>query len=209
MSELISDFFNWMQALSPLWAYVAIIVVAYGENVLPPIPGDMIVVFGGYLAGIGMLNLAVVILLSTVGGALGFMTMYAVGYVIGDAVLDPDRLRWLPKRYIGKVEHWLKRWGYGLVAVNRFLSGLRSVISVTVGVTRMHAGKTAVLCTFSAAVWTTLIATAGYFIGENWPVIGEYLSNYGQVVLVLIALAILVQIGRVYARRRRRRVGGG
>lgn len=202
MGELFADLFQWIEMLSPLWAYVLLLVVAYGENVLPPIPGDMLVVFSGYLAGIGRLDLGVVVLLATIGGALGFMTMYAVGYRIGNAVLDPDRLRWLPKGQIGKVEQWMRRWGYGIVAVNRFLSGFRSVISITVGMARMHAWKTAAFATFSALVWTALIAYAGYAVGDNWRTISVYLRNYGQAVLLLLGVVLLVQ-GLRYLRRRR------
>ena len=49
-----------------------------------------------------------------------------------ETTLDPDRYRWLPKQYIFKAQVWMKRWGYGVVAANRFLSGARSVISLTV-----------------------------------------------------------------------------
>lgn len=204
LEELISDVFSWMAQIPPLWAYASILVIAYGENVVPPIPGDMVVVFGGYLAAVGDLNLVVVILLSTIGGALGFMTMYAIGYRVGNAVFDPDRLKWLPKRKIGRVRDWLNRWGFGVVAANRFLSGARSVISLTVGMAHTHPLKTAVFATLSAAVWTALIAYAGFAVGENWEVIGEYLRRYGQVVLVLFAAAGLGWLGWYLIRRRKR-----
>ncbi len=204
MEQLFAGFFDWMAGLSPLWAYAAILVIAYGENVLPPIPGDMAVVFGGYLVGIGTLDLLAVVALSTLGGALGFMTMYAIGHRIGDAVLDPDRLRWLPKPQIARARDWLDRWGYGVVAANRFLSGARSVISLTVGMAQMNPVKTAAFATLSAAVWTTLITYAGYKVGENWQVIGDYLRTYGRVMLVLLLLAGVVLAARWYMNQRKK-----
>ena len=56
MVELFSDFFNWLAALPPVWMYVMLFVIAYGENVMPPIPGDMVIVFGGYMAARGVLS---------------------------------------------------------------------------------------------------------------------------------------------------------
>lgn len=203
MGELFSDFFAWMEALSPLWAYAALLVIAYGENVVPPIPGDMAIVFGGYLVGIGKLSFPVVVLLATVGGAVGFMTMYAIGYWIGDAVLDPERLRWIPKEQVHKAQRWLRRWGYGVVAANRFLSGARSVISLTVGMVHMDAWKTAAFATLSAAVWTALITYAGYQVGENWEVIGDYLRTYGRIIVTAIVVLLLGQGVRLYLRHRR------
>lgn len=203
MQDVLSDLLHWMEALSPVWAYVIIFWIAYGENVVPPIPGDMIVVFGGYLVGVGKLSFVVVVLLSTLGGALGFMTMYAIGYRIGEAVLDPERLRWFPKEQIGSAQRWLHRWGYGVVLANRFLSGLRSVISLTVGMARMNALRTAFFATLSALIWTGLITYAGYAVGENWQVVSEYLKRYGQVMLALLAVVGVVLAVRWYLRRRR------
>ena len=151
MAELLSDIVTWMQGLSPAWIYVTVFVVAYLENVVPPIPGDMIVVFGGYLAGLGQVGLVPVILIATVAGTLGFMSMYAVGRKVGEGVLDPDRMRWIPKQAAWKVRAWLQRYGYGVVAANRFLSGARSVISLMVGVARMPAGLSTWIST--ATTW--------------------------------------------------------
>ena len=205
MEAWISDLVDWMTALAPAWAYLVVFVIAYGENVLPPVPGDLVVVLGGYLVGLGRLDFVVVVLLATVGGALGFMTMYAIGRRIGDAVLDPHRLRWLPKREVRRVRTWLQRWGYGVIAANRFLSGARSVISLTVGMAQMDAWKTLLLATLSAAVWTALIAYAGYALGDNWEVVLDFLRRYGQVVLALVVVFIAIQLYRAY----RRRVGRG
>ena len=97
----------------------------------------------------------------------------------------------------------MKRWGYGVVAANRFLSGARSVISLTVGMAHMPAGRTAAFATLSAAVWTVLITFAGYIVGDNWEGVSVYLRRYGQIVLAVIVLFILIQIIRSYRVRKR------
>lgn len=196
------DFFAWMKGLSPVWAYLTLLVIAYGENVLPPIPGDVVVVFAGYMAGFGRLHLGVVILLSTIGGALGFMTMYAVGYQVGRAILNPERLRWLPRQGFDRAQWWIHRYGYGVIAANRFLSGARSVISLTAGMFRMDALRTAWWCTVSALLWTGLISYAGYAVGENWDLVVRYLRAYGRSVLILLIL-LAVGFGIRWYRRRR------
>ncbi len=196
MGDLFVDALDWIQTLSPAWVYVSIIVIAYGENVVPPVPGDMVVVLGGYLAGTGTLDFSLVVLLSTVGGALGFMTMYAFGSMIGEAVVDPERLKWVPKRRVRRARDWLRRWGYGVVAANRFLSGLRSVISLTVGMAHMNPWRTLALATVSSLLWTALIAYLGFKVGENWHVVSDWIRNYGQVILVLIVAFVLLQLVR-------------
>ncbi len=202
--EWFSDFFGWMQDLPPVWAYVTILVIAYGENVAPPIPGDVVVVFGGYLAGIGHLHLGVVVFLSTVGGALGFMTMFLFGYRFGEVVFNPDRLRWLPRDGFETARRWIHRYGYGVIAANRFLSGARSVISLTAGVARMEPWRAFWWCTVSALLWTGLISYAGYAVGENWEVVVLYLRAYGRVILALLGLLGLGLLLRWYWTHRRR-----
>ena len=198
MAEFFSDIYHWIEALSPAWAYVVILGIAYGENVVPPIPGDMIVVFGGYLAGASSLNFFLVWMLATLGGALGFMTMYAIGYVLGDAINDPNRFKFLPRPYLEKARVWLLEWGYSVVIANRFLSGTRSVISLSVGMARMNAWRTLFACTLSALAWTGVIGYAGYAVGDNWAVVSEYLRAYGWFILI----GTIVFVGYVIYRKR-------
>ena len=201
MFEWLANFFTWMQGLSPLWAYTTLFLIAYGENVAPPIPGDMVVVFGGYLAGLGQLHLGVVVALSTLGGAVGFMTMFAIGRRLGRSVLDPDRLRWLPREGVEKAQRWIQRYGYGVVAANRFLSGARSVISLTAGVAGMEPWRTLWWCTVSAFVWTGLISYAGYAVGDNWTVVVTYIRAYGRIILTLLLVVAAALGARWYWRR--------
>ncbi len=196
MGDFFVELFDWIQTLSPAWAYFSIVAISYGENLVPPVPGDMVVVLGGYLAGTGLLDLPVVILLSTIGGTLGFMTMYAFGSLIGGAVMDPDRLKWIPKRRVKRASEWLHRWGYGVIAANRFLSGLRSVISLTVGMAHMNVWRTLGFSALSSLVWTSLIAFAGYKVGENWELVSQWIRQYGQVIAGLIAIFVLFQLIR-------------
>ena len=204
MENWLIEIVDWMAGLPPMMAYLAIFGISYLENVVPPVPGDMIIVFGGYMAGLGLLNIWVVIGLSTVGGVLGFMTMYAIGFRVGTGLLDPDRYRWLPKDKIRTVKGKLEKWGFRLVAGNRFLSGLRSVISLAVGMAHTPVRPTLVWSSVSALVWTALISVAGFFVGENWGVVGEYLRGYGVLITGVIVLFGLFQAIRYLLNRKKK-----
>ena len=186
-----------------MMAYLTIFGISYLENVIPPVPGDMIIVFGGYMAGLGLLNPWAVVGLSTLGGILGFMTMFAIGVRVGTGLLDPDRFKWLPKEKILVVKSKLERWGFRLVAANRFLSGLRSVISLAVGMAHMPVRATLIWCSVSALVWTGLITAAGFFVGENWEVVGEYLRGYGVIITGIIVFFWLIQGIRYLIQRKK------
>ena len=211
MFDSVQQFADWLQSLPPGWIYAVLLAIAYGENVVPPIPGDVAVVVGGYLVGLGAIAFAPAVGVATLGGALGFMTMYAAGVWLGDAVEDPRRIRWIPKGAVRAAKGWLRRWGYGVVAANRFLSGARSVIALLVGASELRAWPTALFATLSAAVWTGLLTYAGYAVGANWDVILGWLRTYGQAVTAVVVLVAVVLVGRWGWRRRfaRTRPGEG
>jgi membrane protein DedA with SNARE-associated domain len=206
MVEPLQQFADWLQALPPGWVYAVLLAIAYGENLVPPIPGDVAVVIGGSLVGLGLIAFAPAVGVATLGGALGFMTMYAVGKKLGDAVEDPRRVRWIPKGPVRTAKGWLQRWGYGVVAANRFLSGARSVIALLVGASDLRAGPTAFCATLSAAVWTGLLTYAGYAVGANWAAVLPWLRTYGQAITAVVLLVAAVLIGRRVLRRRFGRV---
>lgn len=203
----LGELVRWMSALPPLWIYGTVFAIAYLENVVPPIPGDMVVVFGGYLVGAVGMSFAGMVVLSTAGGVLGFMTVYGLGYWVGEALLDADEQGWVPVDRVEKARAWLDRYGYGLVAANRFLSGLRSVISLTVGVARLHPLPVTLYATLSAAVWCTLMVAMGYFVGDNWRIVGDYLSRYGWAVLGAAGLYVAYRIIYGFFTARRDREG--
>jgi membrane protein DedA with SNARE-associated domain len=73
----------------------------------------------------------------------------------------------------------------------------------------MPVGKTWLWSSVSAFVWTALLTGAGYFVGENWEVVGEYLKAYGWVVVGLVAASVLIQVVYYVRRRRAEPAGGG
>lgn len=201
MSEFLSELVSWFQALPAVWAYVIIFGVSWIENVIPPIPGDMLVVFGGYMAGLGLLDPTLIVLLATIGGSAGFMTMYVIGARVGYAVMDPARFKWLPKKRIQTARKHLQRWGFRLVLANRFLSGLRSVISLTVGLAHMSLGLTTIFSTISSLVWTILLVAGGFYLGENWEQVSGYIQTYGWALTGIVVAFIGWQVVR-YRRQR-------
>lgn len=196
MIDLVKDFFIWIATLPPGLAYVIILAVAYGENLLPPIPGDVLIVYAGYLVATGALDPWVVVALASIGGTAGFMTMVALGRRIEGAIMTPGRFRWIPKKRLKRAIAWVNRYGFGVVLANRFLSGLRSVISIATGMARLHVGRTTLYAALSALVWTTLMVLLGYWLGRNWEVVATVLRRYSAVVSVIVLLIVVVQIIR-------------
>jgi len=202
MSELVHDVVAWIRSLPVGGIYAVILVVSYSENLIPPLWGDTIIVLGGSLVGLGVLAFWPAVGLSALGGALGFLTVFWIGRRLGKAIHDPTRMRWIPRGPVARAEHWLSRWGYGVVAANRFLAGGRAVIGLLAGASELRWGPTAVWATFSAVVWSLLLVWGGAVLGTEWERVLEWLSAYGRIVTAIIAVGLAIVGLRRWRRRR-------
>ena len=205
MIESIEQFAAWLGALPPLGIYLVLFAISVGENLVPPIPGDVAVVIAGSLVGFGTIALVPTFAIAVVGSVLGFLAMYVIGRRLGDAIDDPDRMRWLPSGPVATVEGWLSRWGYGVVAANRFLSGGRSVIALLAGASGLRLPATALWSTVSSLLWTGVLVGAGYAVGSEWDRVLDALRVYGRGVTIGLALVGIVVAVRWGLRRRARR----
>lgn len=188
----------WIETLPPITIYLVFLVVAYGENVIPPIPGDVLVAFGGYLAAESVISIWVVYVLTTVASVVGFMTMYQLGSLWGAGIKIQKEKHWLMRfislKNMNKVRRWMQRWGQGVVVANRFLAGTRSVISLTAGISHMPVWPTVISSMISSLLWNGLLLGFGWIVHESWYIIGDYLTIYGRIILFLLALIIIFRL---------------
>ena len=199
-----AQFLHQLQLLDPLLICFLVFAVAFIENIFPPAPSDMIIVFAGSLVGLGIVGLPESLLFATAGSTLGFIVMYKIGDWFGVHILESGRFSFIPVQSVKKAEAWFLKYGYWLIVANRFLAGTRAVVSFFAGMSELSLGKTTVLCFVSALLWNAILITAGYYLGQNWGRIGFYLVAYSRVVTaVVIAIALLVVAKCVLKKRKR------
>jgi membrane protein DedA with SNARE-associated domain len=188
-------FLDYLQVLPRELIYLLLGVSAYVENLFPPIPGDTITAFGAFLVGVGKLDFLGVYLSTTMGSLLGFYSLFLVGRWLGRRFFLEKDFRFLKKTDIIRAEEWFGRYGYFLVAINRFLPGIRSVISVVGGISRLNGMRVMILALVSCAVWNFIWIMLGYLIGSNWQTVESAISailvRYNVVIFLLAALVIL------------------
>jgi membrane protein DedA with SNARE-associated domain len=200
MTEFVQTLFS---QIDPILGYGLLLVSAFLENVIPPIPGDTVVVLGAYLVSTGQLEFWGVYLSTTVGSVAGFLTMYFAGrHFDRSFIYKKSRAKLFKETYIHKAEVWFGRWGYWVIFANRFLAGTRSVISLFSGLFHLNFFLVAVLALLSALIWNALLIIAGIVLGENWEIISGIISRYNQVFLILIVGLISFIIYRRYRSRK-------
>lgn len=195
------EFIQSLAGLNPAWIYLAVAGIAYIENIFPPFPSDVMVVFAGSLAGLGTVDFTTALLLATAGSTLGFMTMYKIGDWFGDHILETGKLRFIPRESVHKVEGWFRKYGYLVVIANRFLAGTRAVVSFFAGMSELSLAISAMLSFASALLWNFILLSTGRAVGENWRQIGGYLETYSAIVTSLIILTAIVLLVRLFLKR--------
>ena len=182
-------------AQAPPWlVFVTIFLASYIENIFPPIPGDTILIFGAYLVGHGDLSFTVALVTTLFGSVLGFLTLYAVGARFGRGFIYSKQRSWFSPDSLRRVEGLFARWGYGVVLINRFMAGLRSVIGLFAGLGKLNIFKVATLAFISSFFWNGTLIWLGSTIGENWEIVGEYLKRYNAIVSLVIVGIISIFI---------------
>jgi len=187
--------FDVLMQWNTVYLYLFLFGSAVLENLFPPAPGDTVTVFGAFLVGVGRLDFFIVYAVTTLGSAAGFMILFYAGAFLEMEFFLNTRFKIFSSHKILSAEKWFNRYGYYVVVLNRFLPGLRSVISIVAGVSHLHGLKVFLLSIVSAMGWNIIWIYSGYTLGNNWDMVNQKISgiirnyNIAAGILLITALA--------------------
>jgi membrane protein DedA with SNARE-associated domain len=175
------------------------------ENVVPPIPSELILPLAGFRARTGAVDPLWVWPAATAGSVAGALVLYGVG-----AWLGYERLHALAGRkwFVLSSQKDLEK-GYGLfekhggkiVLLGRCVPLVRSLVSIPAGLARMPLWRFTVLTTIGSAVWNGLFIGLGWMLGENWDRVEQYVAPVSKVMLVIGVLVVVwLVVRRILAR---------
>ena len=206
----------WLQHADPYVVYAFLFLVAFLENVIPPIPGDVPIAFIGYLLyNHGGITFVSALLWSTAGSTAGFMAVYLLSSVLGlklyakggSAVhsrFSKSVHRFFPPSDMDLLREKFAAHAYLSVLANRLLFGSRSVIAVLAGLMHLRWFFVLLASTASALVWNTLLLSGGFFLGSKWQEIGSYMVLYTVPVTIIFMLVILFSV-RSFMKQRQKK----
>ncbi|MEB8343744.1 DedA family protein [Streptomyces endophyticus] len=182
------------------------------ENLFPPLPSEVILPLTGFAAGQGAISLASALFWTTLGSVVGAAVLYWIGRVIGrDRMYELwGRLPLVKVSDLEKTEAWFQRHGTKAVLLGRMVPIFRSLISIPAGVERMPLPVFLSLTAVGSLVWNSVLILAGYWLGDQWDLVGTYVGVISKVVLgaalvALVAYLVVRLRGRGRHRDRERR----
>ena len=179
------------------YGYFGIFFLIFIENIFPPIPSEVVLLFGGFMTTYSKLGVPLMILFSTLGSVVGAIVLYYVG-----KILNKERLKKIVSGKIGKIlrlkasdiekaDHWFDTKGNKTVFFCRFIPVVRSLISIPAGMSEMAMTKFLVYTTIGSAIWNTVLLVVGNRVGKNWKDILGIMDRYSHIVLILLILLFI------------------
>ena len=180
---------------NPLIGYAAILLAMFLENLIPPIPSELIMPLGGFYVYQGQLDFFPVILAGLIGTVIGAFPWYGIGRLVNEERLEKwleNHGRWLGinPQDLARSRKWFNRYGVSLVFWGRLVPGIRTLISVPAGVELMPITPFLVWTTAGSLIWTFFLTITGFYLGDSYVNIEKWISPFSSVFKKIIILII-------------------
>jgi membrane-associated protein len=183
------------------WVYALLFLVIFTETgvvVMPFLPGDSLLFVVGALAGAGLMNLPLVMVLLVAAAILGDQVNYSVGRYVGPKVWQWEQSRFFNKAAFEQAHAFYEKYGGITIILARFMPFIRTFAPFVAGVSAMSRAKFTFYNVVGALVWVVGLTLAGYWFG-NLPWVQQHLDK------IIWALIIVPGLIAVYGGWRTRR----
>lgn len=189
--ELLHQFIDWILATVHDWGYLGIFILMGLESTVLPVPSEAVLIPAGYLAYQGKMSFTLIVLASTFGSLAGATLNYLFALWVGRPFLERwGRYFFVREALLHKTDAFFYRHGAVSTFTGRLIPGIRHLISLPAGLTRMHYGKFAFYTCLGAGIWSIILAAMGWYIGGNEELITQYLKQITIGLILAIAAGI-------------------
>ena len=183
--------FDWITGFIRQGGYVGIFMLMLLENIIPPVPSELIMPLAGFTAAQGQLSIVLVVVAGTAGSLLGGVFWYFVGRRLG-----LERLKRLAARHgrwltlspadVDRANDWFSGHGARAVFFGRLVPTVRTLISVPAGINGMPLASFLAWSALGTSLWTALLAVAGYVLQSQFDLVADYLNPVSTAIVILI-----------------------
>ena len=175
------------------YGYIVLFVALTLELIAFPLPGELLMLYCGFLVFQGKLNLQISILMATLGAISGVTLSFFIGskwgaslfYKYGHYVhLGPDKIE--------KVSKWFEIYGDKLLLITYFIPGVRHVTGYVSGIAKNTYKRFALFSYIGAFLWATTFIFLGKTLGPNWEKFHLVLKRYLIILCIIIATTMIL-----------------
>lgn len=192
---MLADVVNFVLAIVEAWGYFGIFAMMFLESTFFPFPSEVAMIPAGYLAFQGKMNVWLAILAGTSGSLAGALFNYYLARSLGRKLLVKyGRYVFIKEQNIEKLENFFQKHGHISTFTGRLIPGIRQLISLPAGLSRMNVIQFSTYTTLGAGIWVTILAGIGYFAGANEELWKSYLKEITLGIFILLILGVTLYI---------------
>ncbi|RKW62594.1 MAG: DedA family protein, partial [Prevotella sp.] len=197
--------------------YWTVFLLMFIEGSVIPAPSELIVPPAAYRAAAGELNIFLVVLVATLGALAGSTANYFAAYYLGRPMIYRfansrlGHLCLLNQQKIEQAEKYFYDHGVVATLTGRLLPGIRQIISIPAGLSKMKFWKFALYTSIGAGIWNCVLATLGWYLHSFVPLdqlnskIEEYNSHIQIIVVAVLVLIALIAGLMWYFKRKKKK----
>lgn len=217
---------SWITAVTEWYSahmnYASITALMTIESSFIPFPSEVVIPPAAYVAedpnsavcvsDSYLLNVALIVLFGTIGAMIGAIINYLLSLWLGRAIIYSfadsklGHMCLLSREKVEKAEAYFNEHGKVSTFVGRFIPGIRQLISIPAGLSKMHFGWFLFYTFLGAGLWNTVLAVLGYVAHGQADLINEYSHELSLAILVLLGLVCLYYLFRWIIKRTKKRV---
>lgn len=176
------------------------------ESSAIPFPSEIVVPPAGYMAAEGRMNIWLVILFSTIGCIIGASANYIISYYVGRPVVyrfvesRAGRFCLLSREKMEAAERYFDRHGAIATLIGRLLPGIRQLISIPAGLSKMDFGRFVLYTAVGAGIWNAILAFLGWYLHKLVPLskLNEQVALYEKPIIGGIIVVAVAAIGYLF-----------
>jgi membrane protein DedA with SNARE-associated domain len=189
--------------------YLGVFFLMAAESALIPIPSEITMTFGGYLASTGRFDLFLLIFIGALANLVGSILAYWLGYwgeetIVRDMIKKYGKFLLITVDEYDRAEKWFRKYGQKITFFSRILPIVRTFISLPAGIAEMDFWK---FCTFTfigSLIWSALLAYVGFVLGNNWNSLHPYYQKFEYVIIgaavLLVGYYIIHKVKKLHHR---------
>jgi len=208
LGNLLDGIKVWVEGIISTGGYPGLYFVMFLENVFPPIPSEVVLPLAGSLSLTGRFSIPLITIDGMLGSLTGAFLFYGLGKWLGE-----ERVR----NFIGKFgkyallsvddfdrsKEWFDKYDEWVIFFSRMVPIVRSLISIPAGVAEMNLPKFSFYTILGTALWSFVLSYAGRLLGEQWPIITDFINTYQNVVLAVTLIAVVAFVAYRLLRKKK------
>jgi membrane protein DedA with SNARE-associated domain len=199
LGDILNVIKMWVENIIGTMGYPGLYMVMFLENVFPPIPSEVVLPLAGSLTLTGKFSIPVITIVGMLGSLTGAFLFYGLGKWLGES-----RVRQIMEKYgkyallstddLDKSLEWFDKYDDWVIFFSRMVPIVRSLISIPAGIASMNFAKFSLYTILGTALWSFVLSFGGRLLGEQWPLIADFINTYQNVVLVLVVISVVAFI---------------